>query len=51
MPFRFVLVVHALRAEYRAKCWELGAFTSATLEDPMISHVLVPPCDKSGAEV
>ena len=51
MRFRLVLLMHALRAEYRAKCWELGAFTSATLEDPMISHVLVPPCDKSVAEV
>ena len=30
------------RVKYRHKCWELGAFTSTSLEDPVITHLLVP---------
>lgn len=30
------------RVHFRHKCWELGAFTSTSLEDPVITHLLVP---------
>ena len=37
-----IFIIFVSRVHLRHKCWELGAFTSTSLEDPVITHLLVP---------